>query len=164
MISIGIPDEELNAFLARVNGCALKYTHGCLEGSVRLPVGAVRLVGVPSQRGDSIVVVLPFRTLEADHLGGLLRHLARLCWSPLHDYIRSRVDELLDQAGLPRDTVDIRQARDEGGEEVGIVRISLPRVNEWLARRQGNLPWTPRLETVKFEKTKVSLGVAMLEP
>ena len=164
MISIRIPDEDLNAFLARVNGCALKYIHGCLEGSVRLPVGTVRLVGVPSQRGDSIVIVLPFCTLEADHLGGLLRHLARLCWSPLHDYMRTRVDELLDRAGLPRDTVDIRQERDEGGEEVGIVQISLPRINALLARRQGNLPWTPRVETVRFERTEVSLGVALMEP
>ena len=60
----------VNSLLRRVPNQKLEYRHGCIIGEVKLPLGAVNAVVIPSFSGSHVVLAIPFNEIKGDITGG----------------------------------------------------------------------------------------------
>ena len=128
MLRLYLAGADINFILRQVDP-SWSYDYGCLTGRIKLPIGAITLVAVPSVVEDFLVLSLPLDRIKGDITRGLFGTVAKMLWGTLQEQIYKRARVMLARIGLPMDTVEVEKV---GGN--GQIRVSLYRLNEWLAR------------------------------
>lgn len=160
-MQLNLGAADLNRFLGEARGLTLEYEHGCFRAHCKLPVGGADLVAVPSFRGGTLTMSIPFSHIRGDLTGGFLKHLTSLAWGPIRDMLAGQVADALRVHGLPRDTVEIVQERDDDGEQVGVVRVFMHRVNGWLVLQPWMQPLALSVENMRFLERSVQVDMAL---
>jgi hypothetical protein len=138
---VQIDTQLVNSALRSVPDQQFEYRHGCILGKVKLPIGAVSVVVVPSFNGSHLVFSIPFKEIKGDITGKFfLSKLVSTFWGTICKQLDAIVVPKLQKYGLPRDTLSHEKVKDRAGD-VGKVKISARAVNQWLAGKH------PRLRT-----------------
>lgn len=128
--------DQVNAWLARVPDYGLRYDRGRLKARVKLPIGAVSVVVVPTFEPGAVVLRIPFAEVTAEGAGGFLVSKAvGVFWGTIGKQVEGVLRPRLQEQGFGPDLVLLEKVG-----EVGTVRISLPELNRWLAVREPRVP------------------------
>lgn len=157
MVRVFLAGEHLNRLLTRFAQQPMSYRGGCFVGHFKLPIGGATAVAVPSVQGRQLVVSVPFKEIKGDLTGGfLLSRLTKTFWGFISDSIEKQARGPLRDMGLPQDTLQVGRHGD-----VGMVTVSLDRLNQWLATQP--VPGViPVVEEVEFQDHGVGVGVRLL--
>jgi hypothetical protein len=135
-LSLLLSEGDINRFLDRLPRGGLAYSQGVLLVEQPLPVGGTATcIAVPFQHGQELHIAVPFDKIKGTGLGFFAGALARTFWGALSGRLQSMVDEQLLRRGMPPEAVTIALAHLRDGKKGGLVRISLPHLNAWLAAR-----------------------------
>ena len=148
MFRIHLDDQLINSALRRVEGQQLEFRHGCILGKLKLPIGAVSVVVIPSFNGRELVLAVPFKEIRGDITGKFfLSKLVGTFWGTICNKIDAALIPKLQQAGLPRQTISHEKVKDRKGD-IGKIKVSMHCVNSWLAGKHPTL--TPSIENIAF--------------
>lgn len=139
MIKVHLNSQLINSALARVEGQELEFRHGCILAKVKLPVGAVSAVVIPTFRDQQLLLVIPFKEIKGNITGGFfLSKLLSVFWGFIGSQIQSAVVPKLRQYGFGTDVISHQKVKGRDGD-VGEISISLRAVNRWLEGKHPRL-------------------------
>ena len=160
-IDVAVSESDLNKLLARFPEAQTTYTQGCFLVSRRLPLGfGATLVAIPSQRGNELLIAVPFDQIRGDRTGGFAGTIAKTFWGMISGQVQKMADTEVRRQGLPPDTVLIQQTTLQDGSKGGLIRISLPHVNAWLRRQ--NQPVRVQVTQLHFTPAAVHIALEAL--
>lgn len=138
----------VNSLLRRVPNQKLEYRHGCIIGEVKLPLGAVNAVVIPSFSGSHVVLAIPFNEIKGDITGKFfLSKLISAFWGTISKQVEKAAFPVLQKYGMDRDSLVIEKVKDSGGD-VGKIKISVRAINRWLEAQHPRL--SPNLTDLTF--------------
>ncbi len=120
-------------------------------------------MAIPAFRRGRLLLTVPFSHIRGELTGGLLKHLTSLAWGPIRDFLQGQIDRLLSEAGLPYDLVSIEQRRDDDGQQLAVIEVSMQRLNGWLAARKWLTPRAVQIEGLKFTDQDVTVDLTLVE-
>ena len=133
---IDLCESDLNQVIARVRE-GVRFSGGAVVIEQDLPMGATATgVGLPYQHREELHLAVPFDEIRGTGLGMFAGALAKTLWGTLSSQVQKLTDESLAKHGLPPDTVLISQATLKDGRKGGLIRVSLPHLNSWLAGKK----------------------------
>jgi hypothetical protein len=158
MLRIFLSRADLNCMLGRVDP-SWRYDYGCFAGHIKLPIGAVSLTAVPSMEADFLLISLPLDEMKGKLTGGLFGQAARLLWGMLQNQIHKQALLHIMKLGLPADTVQVGR-----NESCGQLRVSLYRVNQWLALHYRFRSLKLFVSQILFFDTGVEISAGLFRP
>ena len=138
----------MNSLLKRIPNQQLEYRHGCILGVVKLPLGAVSAVVIPSFSGSHVVLAIPSKEIKGDITGKFfLSKLLSAFWGTISKQVEKAALPVLQKYGIERDSLIIEKAKEAGGE-VGKIKLSIRAINRWLEAQHPRL--SPNLTDLTF--------------
>lgn len=132
LANVTLAAGDLNALLARLD-YPVEYRHGCFLGRVKLPIGTVRAAAIPSCSESHLVFTVPFKEIKSEGAGSfLLSKILSTFWTTIAKQVESTVLPRLRSRGFSSDLLTLDRGKGAGGE-FGLVKLSLPALNRWLA-------------------------------
>lgn len=155
MFRVHLDTQMITSGLGRIEGQQLEFRHGCILGKLKLPIGAVSIVVIPSFNGRDVVLAIPFKEIRGDITGKFfLSKLIGTFWGTICKKIDATLVPKLQAAGLPRDTISHEKAKDRNGD-VGKIKVSMRAINGWLSGKHPRL--TPLVQNVVFSPDGVEI-------
>lgn len=128
--------EQVNGLLRRVPDYELRYRQGRLMARVKLPITTANVVVVPSFTPAHLLLTIPFAEITAEGAGGfLVSRAVSAFWGTIAKQVEGVLLPRLRQEGFSSEFVVLEKSGD-----TGVVRISVPELNRWLAMRGPQLP------------------------
>lgn len=157
-VHIHLSEADVNKLLDRLPRGGIAYVQGVLVIEQPLPVGGTATcIAVPFQHGKELHVAVPFDQIKGTGLGFFAGALAKTLWGSLSGQLQTMVDQQLLRRGVPREAVTFDQANLRDGRKGGLVRISLPHINAWLASKAPPGSLCLQLSSFSFTPEHLSL-------
>lgn len=128
--------EQVNGLLSRLPDYELRYGQGRLMARVKLPITTANVVVVPSFTPAHLLLTIPFAQITAEGAGGfLVSRAVSAFWGTIAKQVEGVLLPRLRQEGFSSEFVVLEKSGD-----TGVVRISVPELNRWLAMRGPQFP------------------------